>query len=102
MADRYVENPAAGREIVALISDVIDQVLPAIATDAKRYAPVLSGYLRNHIGHEKIGPAGGIVYADAPYAAAQEEGFVHAHSGKHVPAQPYLRPALYKHRLEIS
>jgi hypothetical protein len=101
MADRYIANPNAGREMAALISDMIDKVLPAIAQDAKRYAPVLTGYLRNHIDHERVGD-GGIVYADAPYAAAVERGFVHARSGEHIKAQPYLRPAVYKHRSELS
>lgn len=101
MADRYIANPSAGREMATLIGQMMDKLLPAIAKDAKRYVPVLTGYLRDHIGHERIGP-GGIVYADAAYAAAVERGHVHHRSGTHVAAQPYLRPAVYKHRSELG
>lgn len=101
MAAAYRENPGAGRALEAMISDMIDEVLPAVAKDAKRYAPILTGYLHDHIGYERVGP-GGIVYADTEYAAAVENGYVHHGSGTHIAAQPYLRPAVYKHRSELS
>jgi hypothetical protein len=101
MAAAYRENPSAGRALEAMISDMIDKVLPAVAKDAKRYAPVLTGYLRAKISYERVGP-GGIVYADTEYAAAVENGYVHHGSGTHIAAQPYLRPAVYKHRSELS
>lgn len=101
MSSSYKEDPGAGRAIETLIGDMLDRVLPACAKDAQRYAPVLTGYLRNHIGWERIGSVGGMVYADARYAAAVEKGYVHARSGKFIPAQPYLRPAVLKHRDEL-
>lgn len=101
MASSYQEDPGAGRALATMVSDMIDEVLPAVASDAKRYVPILTSYLHNHIGYERIGP-GGIVYADAEYAAAVENGYIHAGSGSHIPAQPYLRPALYKHRSELA
>ena len=101
MATSYREDSGAGRAIETLIGEMLDRVLPACAKDAKRYAPVLTGYLRNHIGWEKIGKVGGMVYADAPYAAAVEKGYVHHHSGHHIKAQPYLRPAVMKNREEL-
>lgn len=98
MASRYQEDPGAEREIVHLMGRLLDDVLPAIANDAKRYVPVLTGELRSKIGHEKLSDTHGRVYANTEYAAAVENGHVNARSGKHIPAQPYLRPAAYKHR----
>lgn len=85
-----------------LTSRMLDKVLPACEKDAKRYVPILSGYLRAHIGSKRTGPHSGIVYADAEYAAAVENGYVHARSGAHVRAQPYLRPAVMKHREDLG
>lgn len=101
MASSYREDPGAGRAIETLIGEMLDRVLPACAQDAQRYVPVLTGYLRNHIGWERIGAVGGMVYADARYAAAVEHGYVHARSGRHIAPQPYLRPAVMKHRSEL-
>jgi hypothetical protein len=42
-----------------------------------------------------------MIYADTAYAAAVEKGYIHHRSGSHVPAQPYLRPAVMKHRSEL-
>lgn len=98
MAARYTEDPRAADHIVKMCGGMLDKILPEIEKDAKRYVPVLTGYLRNHIGHDKISPTHGRVYANAEYAAAIEKGFTHARSGQHIPAQPYLRPAAYKNR----
>lgn len=95
---RYEEDPNAGAQIVKLCGNTLDKLLPAVARDAQRYVPVLSGYLRNHIGYDQTSPTRGRVYANADYAAAVERGWVHPKSGTHVPAQPYLRPALHKNR----
>lgn len=98
MADAYREDPGAVSEIEQLCGKILDELLPAIAKDAQRYVPVLTGALRNHIGYDKLSPTHGRVYADMEYAAAVEAGHVNSRSGKHVPAQPYLRPAAYKNR----
>lgn len=97
MAARYDEDPHAAQHIAKMCGGTLDQVLPLIAQDAKRYVPVLTGYLRNHIGWDKISDTHGRVFANAEYAAAIEAGFRHR-GGGHVPAQPYLRPAAYKNR----
>jgi hypothetical protein len=101
MAGSYTEDPGAGRAIETLIGEMLDRVLPACAKDAQRYAPVLTGYLRDHIGWERIGAVGGMVYADARHAAAVEAGYTHHRSGSHIAAQPYLRPAVMKNRPEL-
>lgn len=94
---RYDENPHAASEIVKLCGGTLDKMLPAIAKDAQRYAPILTGYLRAHIDHRKLSDTHGQVFANAEYAAAVERGHT-TRGGTHVPAQPYLRPAAYKNR----
>lgn len=98
MATPYREDPRAVEHMRVLSERLLDKLLPDIANDAQRYAPVDTGYLRSHIGHDKLTPTHGRVYADAEYAAAVERGHINSRSGRHVPAQPYLRPAAFKHR----
>jgi hypothetical protein len=83
-----------------------DKLGPAIAGDAKRYAPVRTGELRDSIGHHLEGHAL-IVEASAPYAAYVELGHRIAHGPRMSEAgpkvarpQPFLRPALYQTRGE--
>lgn len=66
----------------------------AIADDARRYAPVLTGALRSSI-RTGVDDSTGYVIAgneDVDYAAYQEFGT------SKMSAQPYLRPAAYKRR----
>lgn len=98
MATSYQEDPGARLEIERLSSGLLDRILDASTQDAKRYVPVLTGYLRDHIGSRKLTPTRGQVYADAEYAAAVEGGATNPRTGKHTPAQPYLRPAVMKNR----
>lgn len=79
---------------------------PAIEADAKRYAPVDTGALRDSIGHHLEGHDL-IVDATVDYAAYVEMGHRVAHGPrmqevgpKVVPPRPYLRPALYQGRDE--
>lgn len=98
MATSYTEDPGAQGHIDKLAGSLLDRILAAVEPDAKRYVPVLTGNLRNHIGTRKLSPTHGQLFANEDYAAAIEKGFVHARSGRHIPAQPYLRPAVYKNR----
>ncbi len=98
MSTRYEPDRGAERRFEELNGDLLDRILNAVDEDATRYAPVLTGELRNSIGHKRTSPTRGIVFANEEYAAAQENGFIHHRSGRHVPAQPYLRPALYKNQ----
>jgi hypothetical protein len=97
MASEYREDPDAKENIERLFGRTLDELLPAITADAKRMVPVLSGELRSKIDYEKISPTHGRVFANTEYAAAVERGHV-TRSGSHVPAQPYLRPAVTKNR----
>jgi hypothetical protein len=97
MASEYREDPNAQEHIERLFGKTLDELLPAIASDAKRLAPVDTGELRSKIDYEKLTPTHGRVFANTKYAAAVERGHV-TRSGSHVPAQPYLRPAVTKNR----
>lgn len=77
---------------------------PAIAGDAKRYAPKRTGKLAGSIGHHMDGHDL-IVDATAGYAGYVELGHRVAHGPgmsevgpKVVAPSPYLRPALYQAR----
>lgn len=95
---RYEEDRDAAREFLKLHGSLLDRLMPEIEADAKRYVPVLSGFLRTQIGYEVLSNTRARLFADTEYAAAVENGYVHWLSGRHIPAQPYLRPAVYKHR----
>jgi hypothetical protein len=83
-----------------------DRLGPQIADDAKRYAPVATGKLRDSIDHRLDGHDL-IVEATAPYSAYVELGHRIAH-GPHmsevgpkvVLPVPFLRDALYQVRGE--
>lgn len=91
-------------------SKVKNQVVDAIARDARRYAPVDSGALRRSIAVSKAGTnswrvtAGGgpvnyAVFVELGHEVVyrSREGRL-VHTGRHVPPQPFLRPALYQRR----
>jgi hypothetical protein len=74
---------------------------PDIVADAKRFAPVDTGHLRDHIDH-RVTDHELVVTAHTSYAAAVENGHrVVSHgvdTGHVVDPQPFLRPALYRLR----
>ena len=115
-------EPGWEQEALAAWDRLADTRLgPDIRDDAKRYAPVRTGELRDSIGHHMEGHTL-IVEASAPYAAYVEMGTrphtITAHGdyslhnagtdeyfGREVyhpgtPPQPFLRPALYRQRSE--
>jgi hypothetical protein len=97
MAREYTEDPNAVEHIQAMSAVYLEALAETIATDAVRYAPVLTGFLKTHIDAHRVTPLHWRVVADTEYAAAVEHGHT-TRSGTHVPAQPYLRPAAYKSR----
>lgn len=83
---------------------VLSKLGPAIADDAQRYAPVLTGHLRESVSH-RVEDHTLIVEASADYAAYVEMGHRIAHGPhmsevgpKTVAPRPFLRPALYQER----
>jgi hypothetical protein len=99
---RVVVDPAATRYMLAESDDALDEVLHAIADDARRIVPVDTGALRlsvdvlgieNHVG--RVG-AGRSEDGTDEYAAVVEG--VANKPNPNYPEQPYLRPALYRRR----
>lgn len=79
-----------------------DRLGPAIGRDARRYAPVDTGELRDHIDDGAVADHTLRVTARTNYAAAVENGHrVVSHgrdTGHFVQPQPFLRPALFQKR----
>jgi len=90
MASSFEVNPGTLAWIEHVGDRVVDNILEEIAEDARRYAPVDTGELLASIHVDKSERR---VVAEADHAAPVEMG---SHYG---PAQPYLRPALYKKRV---
>lgn len=98
-----------GADLQAHLAEALDAYFdedlgPAIAADAQRYAPKVTGRLAESIGH-RVEDHTLIVEATAPYSAFVEMGHRVAHGPgmkqvgpKVVPPQPYLRPALLQER----
>ncbi|MFC5947074.1 HK97-gp10 family putative phage morphogenesis protein [Pseudonocardia lutea] len=91
MANQYVPDPRAEAHIEAAKHNFMERLMGDIAQDAKRYAPVDTGELRESITAEVHGTTG-TVKATAEHAAYVELGT------RYQSAQPYLRPALYQQR----
>lgn len=96
---RVVVDPAAQAHIDALCDRLADRVAHAIASDARRYAPVDTGALRAGIdsepavnGHARVG-ASRDVPGDDPHVPTYVEL-----GTRNMAAEPYLRPAAYQKR----
>lgn len=84
-ADR-IEHPRAAEEATGRL----------VATRGKSYAPVDTGALANSVTAAVVG-AEVQVGSPLPYAGVTEYG-----GGNHIPAQPYLRPALANSEAAIA
>jgi HK97 gp10 family phage protein len=82
----------AERELTTAIGHLLKRVADAVAEDARRFAPVDTGHLRSTIHAEPVEGRAVRVVADADYAAYVELGT------RHMAAEPFLRPALYRKR----
>ena len=109
----YIETPSAQIHIDEIAADIREWLADEVASDARRYAPVDTGYLSTHIwpSHNNTrvtaSGAGMPPNADAPayveYGTRPHDipnafgwGITVRHPGTH--AQPYLRPAAYTRR----
>lgn len=89
-------------QLAARVDHFLDTRLgPDIVRDAKRYAPVDTGRLRESIEHLVVDHELHVI-ASTAYAAAVENGhrvvIDGQDTGTFVEPQPFLRPALYKTR----
>lgn len=103
---RYEPNPGWHDELEPDKDRWFHDLLLDIGVDAEAIAPVDTGHLKQSISVDVNGNDG-YVEAGAHYAAYVEDGhevvYVNAngdkvHTGKMVPPQPFLRPALYRKR----
>lgn len=85
MLDRY------GQKAEKILQHEIAATTLDIETDAKRAAPVDTGYLRAS-GGRKIEPLEGTIFFKAFYAIFQELGT------RFMAARPFLHPAFERHR----
>jgi len=109
----YVPVPTAQAYFDAISDDILEWLAGAIASDARRYAPVDTGYLSTHIwpshNNRRVTASGAGMppNADAPACVefgtrphdipnAFGLGFTVHHPGTE--AQPFLRPAAYTKR----
>ena len=110
----YVEHPLAQVHIDGIRADLQEWLAAEIASDARRYAPVDTGYLHTHIqpthGNSRVTALGAGIppNKDAPayveYGTRPHDipnafgwGITAHHPGTH--PQPYLRPAAYTRRV---
>jgi HK97 gp10 family phage protein len=90
MADNSFKlNPLAAAHIERIANHAHEKVKRDIVEDAKRYAPVRTGHLRESI-HQ--GQNDEHIEVGAEYGVYQEMGT------RHMPAHPFMRPALYQKR----
>lgn len=93
-------DPEFTDRVAALRDELRIKFAEAVAADAVRFAPVLTGELKSEIHASEDGYQ---VRANVDHAAPVEFGHrIVDHegndTGKRVPPQPYLRPAAYRTR----
>lgn len=95
MADVYWQDDALAELLDQAAMDTVDQeVIPLIADDMKRMAPVLTGNLRDSI--EAV--PGGFISIDARNEQGQNYASFVEFGTEVAPAQPFVRPAVYRKR----
>lgn len=99
---RVVIDPAGMARIEVATGGVIERITEDVAADAILICPVRSGDLKRSIEPELVDVRHGRVVARKEYAAAVECGHRKVLWGRvtdeFVPAQPFLRPALFRVR----
>lgn len=89
MAKVYRQQEALDQILVDATQFVTEEIIPDVVDDMKRLAPVDTGKLRDSIQQVPGQPA---IQITAPYAGFVEKGT------EIMPAQPFVRPALYRRR----
>lgn len=102
MATHVVMNPGWEEIIAHAINSAVDNVAEDVKNDAQRYAPVLTGTLRESIHKTPVVDGTARVGSVLNYAIDVEMGHhivAWGHDTTHFAApQPFLRPALYQRR----
>lgn len=98
---RVVLDEGGLAAVAARVTADIARITEQVAADARAYAPVRTGELRESITASMDGDTG-VVRAGAPYALYVEDGHrivAWGHeTGRFQPPRPFLRPALYQRR----
>ncbi len=87
--------------LLSLADEDVERMAHRAQEFAQRVAPVDTGRLQSSIEVVKESDAHYRVGSDLDYAAPVELGYRHHQSGRHIPAQPYLRPAIDAVRAEF-
>lgn len=101
MATRIVFEPGWEQHINGDVTELLERLGVEIEADAAAGCPVDTGHLRESLEHEVDGDTLR-VGSNVSYAGYVEEGHrivAWGHdTGRYAPAQPYLKPALYRQR----
>lgn len=105
----FKETPGWQAHVAVAKRNLLEtELCPAILADMVGGVPIDTGELRDSLDFEVIGDdIGRIGSRDAKHSAPVEEGHEivyrgadgeKVHTGRMVPAQPYMKPALYRKR----
>ena len=89
MSSRFEYERSADVEIANLTEDMLDEIAGNVESYAFRLAPIDTGAMRRSIRVDSL-PGSRQIGAAVDYSAFVEQGT------RHMPAQPFLRPALYR------
>lgn len=88
-------TPQFGKKVIAQLNDIqnVGHILPLpmaqyVAKQARGYAHVITGYMRDHITAKKDGDTDAHVESGAPYSGYEEWGT------RYHPPHPFIRPAM--------
>lgn len=88
-------KPQFGKKVIAQLNNIqnVGHILPMpmaqyTAKQAREYAHVITGYMRNHIKATKVSDTEAVVESGATYSGYEEWGT------RFRPPHPFLRPAM--------
>lgn len=88
-------KPQYGKRVIAQLNSIqnVGHILPLpmaqyVAKQARGYAHVITGYMRDHIHAEKTGDTSAVVVSEAYYSGWEEWGT------RFRPPHPFMRPAM--------
>lgn len=88
-------KPQYGKRVIAQLNSIqnVGHILPLpmaqyVAKQARGYAHVITGYMRDHIHAEKTGDTSAVVVSEAHYSGWEEWGT------RFRPPHPFMRPAM--------
>lgn len=92
MPPAFRADPSARLKLAELTATALDEIAADVAAAAGRAAPVDTGAMRRSVRVESPSEGTRHIGAAVPYSIFVEKGT------RRSPAQPFLAPALYRHR----